>query len=183
MPVCRAAAGLERRPVSRRQSKSIESTLTKKILRRRTFCGHLAPRCRQDHLDREIADVWRDDPAGGRSGGAGERRRVRSDWTAVEREHGISVSSAVMSFGHEGLAFNLLDPPPPSGFQCVRRTQSAALIPVSYLMRAKLLARRQPKPADCIRPTLSFSATWRHLPPALLTLPSPGGSRSTMWLP
>jgi Elongation factor Tu GTP binding domain len=39
----------------------------------------------------------------------GKRRRVRSDWMAVERERGISVSSAVMSFEHEGLAFNLLD--------------------------------------------------------------------------
>jgi peptide chain release factor 3 len=28
---------------------------------------------------------------------------------AVERERGISVSSAVMSFEHERLAFNLLD--------------------------------------------------------------------------
>jgi peptide subunit release factor RF-3 len=52
----------------------------------------------------------------------GERRRVRSDWMAVERERGISVSSAVMSFEHEGLAFNLLDTPgqqdfSPRGFQ------------------------------------------------------------------
>ncbi len=41
---------------------------------------------------------------------------------AVERERGISVSSAVMSFEHEGLAFNLLDTPghqdfSPLGFQ------------------------------------------------------------------
>jgi len=43
-------------------------------------------------------------------------RRVRSDWMAVERERGISVSSAVMSFEHEGLAFNLLTHRPP-GFQ------------------------------------------------------------------
>src|SRR5438132_5840193 len=41
----------------------------------------------------------------------GERRRVRSDWMAVERERGISVFSAVMSFEHQGLAFNLLDTP------------------------------------------------------------------------
>jgi len=34
----------------------------------------------------------------------GERRR--SDWMAVERERGISVSTAVMRFEHEGLAFN-----------------------------------------------------------------------------
>jgi peptide chain release factor 3 len=37
-------------------------------------------------------------------GARGERRRVRSDWMAAERERGISVSSAVMSFEHEGLA-------------------------------------------------------------------------------
>jgi translation elongation factor EF-G len=36
----------------------------------------------------------------------GERRRVRPDWMAVERERGISVSSAVMSFEHGGLALN-----------------------------------------------------------------------------
>ena len=30
---------------------------------------------------------------------------------AIERERGISISSAVMSFEHEGLAFNLLDTP------------------------------------------------------------------------
>jgi len=30
---------------------------------------------------------------------------------AVQRERSISVSSAVMSFEHEGLAFNLLDTP------------------------------------------------------------------------
>ena len=41
----------------------------------------------------------------------GERRRVRSDWMAVKCRRGIAVSSAVMSFEHERLAFNLLDPP------------------------------------------------------------------------
>jgi peptide subunit release factor RF-3 len=38
-------------------------------------------------------------------------RRLRSDLKAVERERGISVSSAVMSFEHAGLALNLLDTP------------------------------------------------------------------------
>jgi peptide chain release factor 3 len=36
---------------------------------------------------------------------------LRSDGIAVERERGIPVFSAVMSFEHEGLAFNLLDTP------------------------------------------------------------------------
>ena len=41
----------------------------------------------------------------------GENRRVRSDWMAVERERGISVSSAVMTFEYDGKTFNLLDTP------------------------------------------------------------------------
>jgi peptide chain release factor 3 len=49
----------------------------------------------------------------------GERRRVRSDWMAVERERGISVSSAVMSFEHDGLAFNLLNTPSHQDFSPV----------------------------------------------------------------
>jgi hypothetical protein len=40
----------------------------------------------------------------------GERRRVRSDWKAVEREGGISVSSPVMSFEYQVRAF----PPAPT---------------------------------------------------------------------
>jgi peptide chain release factor 3 len=46
----------------------------------------------------------------------GERRRVRSDWMAVERERGISISSAVMSFEHQELTFNLLETPGHQGF-------------------------------------------------------------------
>src|SRR5437867_3865505 len=46
---------------------------------------------------------------------------------AVEREHGISVSSAVMSFEHEGLAFNLLDTPGHQDFsEDTYRTLTAA---------------------------------------------------------
>ena len=40
-----------------------------------------------------------------------KRRRVRSDWMAVESQRGISVSSAPVSFEHEGLTFNLLHIP------------------------------------------------------------------------
>ena len=57
----------------------------------------------------------------------GERRRVRSDWMAVERERGISVSLAVISFEHEGLAFNLLDTP---GHQDLSRLEFSAWAPI-----------------------------------------------------
>lgn len=46
----------------------------------------------------------------------GERRRARSDWMAIEQKRGISVTSSVMTFEHNGLTFNLLDTPGHSDF-------------------------------------------------------------------
>ena len=43
--------------------------------------------------------------------GRGERRRTRSDWMAIERQRGISISSSVMTFEHAEITFNLLDTP------------------------------------------------------------------------
>src|SRR6202011_6189947 len=68
----------------------------------------------------------------------GERRRARSDWMAVERERGISVSSAVMSFEHDGLAFNLLDTPGHQDFsEDTYRTLTAVDSAVMVLDAAK----------------------------------------------
>ena len=33
----------------------------------------------------------------------GDRRRARSDWMKIEQERGISVTSSVMTFEHDGL--------------------------------------------------------------------------------
>ena len=41
----------------------------------------------------------------------GEARRARSDWMKIEQERGISVTSSVMTFEHDGRLFNLLDTP------------------------------------------------------------------------
>lgn len=41
----------------------------------------------------------------------GDRRRAKSDWMAIEQQRGISVTSSVMTFEHEGIRFNLLDTP------------------------------------------------------------------------
>ncbi|HZJ28782.1 MAG TPA: peptide chain release factor 3, partial [Solirubrobacterales bacterium] len=40
-----------------------------------------------------------------------QRRTAASDWMEMERERGISISSAVLGFEYEGRAFNLLDTP------------------------------------------------------------------------
>jgi peptide chain release factor 3 len=46
----------------------------------------------------------------------GDRRRTRSDWMEIEQKRGISISSSVMTFEHQGLTLNLLDTPGHSDF-------------------------------------------------------------------
>src|SRR3546814_5808283 len=38
----------------------------------------------------------------------GNRRRARSDWMAIDQQRGISVTSSVITFEHEGIRSNLL---------------------------------------------------------------------------
>src|SRR5262245_2957181 len=87
------------------------SALTDEILRRRTFAIISHPDAGKTTLTEKLLLFGGAIQLTGEVKARGERRRVRSDWMAVERERGISVSSAVMSFEHEGLAFNLLDTP------------------------------------------------------------------------
>ncbi|MFP3944929.1 MAG: peptide chain release factor 3 [Alphaproteobacteria bacterium] len=57
----------------------------------------------------------------------GQNRRTRSDWMKIERERGISVTSAVMTFEHEGVTCNLLDTPGHEDFsEDTYRTLTAA---------------------------------------------------------
>jgi peptide chain release factor 3 len=68
----------------------------------------------------------------------GEQRRTRSDWMAIEKERGISVSASVMSFEHEGLNFNLLDTPGHEDFsEDTYRTLTAVDSAVMVLDAAK----------------------------------------------
>jgi small GTP-binding protein len=87
------------------------STLSDEILRRRTFAIISHPDAGKTTLTEKLLLFGGAIQLAGEVKARGERRRVRSDWMAVERERGISVSSAVMSFEQEGLAFNLLDTP------------------------------------------------------------------------
>src|SRR6266704_1628512 len=98
------------------------SNLSDEILRPRTFAIISHPDAGKTTLTEKLLLFGGAIQLAGEVKARGERRRVRSDWMAVERERGISVSSAVMSFEHEGLAFNLLDTPghqdfSPLGFQ------------------------------------------------------------------
>src|ERR1700747_1743602 len=87
------------------------STLIDEILRRRTFAIISHPDAGKTTLTEKLLLFGGAIQLAGEVKARGDRRRVRSDWMAIERERGISVSSAVMSFEHDGLAFNLLDTP------------------------------------------------------------------------
>jgi hypothetical protein len=102
--------------------KANQCTLTDEILRRRTFAIISHPDAGKTTLTEKLLLFGGAIQLAGEVKARGARRRVRSDWIAVERERGISVSSAVMIFEHRGLAFNLLDTPShqdfsPMGFQ------------------------------------------------------------------
>jgi len=87
------------------------ATLPDEIARRRTFAIISHPDAGKTTLTEKLLLFGGAIQMAGEVKARGERRRARSDWMAIERERGISVSSAVMTFEHDGLVFNLLDTP------------------------------------------------------------------------
>src|SRR5271165_6961042 len=87
------------------------SNLSDEIARRRTFAIISHPDAGKTTLTEKLLLFGGAIQQAGMVKARGENRRVRSDWMAVERERGISVSSAVMTFEYDGLTFNLLDTP------------------------------------------------------------------------
>jgi peptide subunit release factor RF-3 len=71
------------------------SNLSDEILRRRTFAIISHPDAGKTTLTEKLLLFGGAIQLAGEVKARGERRRVRSDWMAVERERGISVSSAV----------------------------------------------------------------------------------------
>src|ERR1700730_12389911 len=114
------------------------STLTDEILRRRTFAIISHPDAGKTTLTEKLLLFGGAIQLAGEVQARGDRRRGRSDWMAIERERGISVSSVVMSFEHQGLAFNLLDTPGHQDFsEDTYRTLTAVDSAVMVLDAAK----------------------------------------------
>jgi peptide chain release factor 3 len=86
-------------------------SLPDQIARRRTFAIISHPDAGKTTLTEKLLLFGGAIQLAGEVRARGERRRTRSDWMAIERERGISVSSAVMTFEYQGLTFNLLDTP------------------------------------------------------------------------
>src|SRR6201981_3686698 len=122
------------------------STLTDEILRRRTFAIISHPDTGKTTLTEKLLLFGGAIQLAGEVKARGDRRRVRSDWMAIERERGISVSSAVMSFEHDGLAFNLLDTPGHEDFsEDTYRTLTAVDSAVMVIDAAKGIEARTRK--------------------------------------
>jgi peptide chain release factor 3 len=87
------------------------ASLSDEIMRRRTFAIISHPDAGKTTLTEKLLLFGGAIQLAGEVKARGERRRARSDWMAIERERGISVSSAVMTFEHDGRVYNLLDTP------------------------------------------------------------------------
>jgi len=87
------------------------SSLTDHIALRRTFAIISHPDAGKTTLTEKLLLFGGAIQLAGAVRARGEQRRTRSDWMAIEKERGISVSASVMTFEHEGLTFNLLDTP------------------------------------------------------------------------
>ncbi len=87
------------------------STIENHVKRRRTFAIISHPDAGKTTLTEKLLLFGGAINAAGAVKARGEQRRARSDWMKVERERGISVSSAVMTFDYKDCTFNLLDTP------------------------------------------------------------------------
>src|SRR5437660_3952156 len=119
------------------------SPLAREVERRRTFAIISHPDAGKTTLTEKLLLFGGAIQLAGEVKARGERRRVRSDWMAVKCRRGISVSSAVMSFEHQGLAFNLLDTPGHQDFsEDTYRTLTAVDSAVMVLDAAPMAPRR-----------------------------------------
>ena len=91
----------------------------------------------------------------------GERRRARSDWMAIEQQRGISVTTSVMTFEHDGVTCNLLDTPGQEDFsEDTYRTLTAVDSAIMVIDAAKGIEARTRKLFEVCRlrdiPILTF---------------------------
>jgi len=85
--------------------------LEQEVARRRTFAIISHPDAGKTTLTEKLLLFGGAIQLAGAVKAKGERRRARSDWMKVEKERGISVTTAVMTYEYGGCAFNLLDTP------------------------------------------------------------------------
>jgi len=89
----------------------LESAVAQEAARRRTFAIISHPDAGKTTLTEKLLLYAGAIELAGAVRNKAQQRHVRSDWMEVERARGISVTSTVLQFDHDGLRFNLLDTP------------------------------------------------------------------------
>jgi peptide chain release factor 3 len=106
--------------------KAEHDTLRAQVARRRTFAIIAHPDAGKTTLTEKLLLYGGAIHLAGAVKQKGARRQTTSDWMALERERGISVSTSVMHFEHRGCQVNLLDTPGHNDFsEDTYRTLSA----------------------------------------------------------
>jgi peptide chain release factor 3 len=120
------------------ESLALKPDATAMSLPRRTFAIISHPDAGKTTLTEKLLYVGGAIQMAGQVKARGDRRRTRSDWLEIERARGISVTSSVMTFEHDGIVFNLLDTPGHADFsEDTYRTLSAVDAAVMVIDAAK----------------------------------------------
>src|SRR5690606_30240654 len=99
------------RPPQRLPATSPMSDVPTEAARRRTFAITSHPDARKTPLTERLLLFGGAIQMAGSVKGRKAARHATSDWMALEKERGISVTSSVMQFPYEGRIVNLLDTP------------------------------------------------------------------------
>jgi peptide chain release factor 3 len=87
------------------------SSLPSAITRRRTFAIIAHPDAGKTTLTEKLLLFGGAIQLAGAVKAKGDARRAKSDWMAIEKQRGISVTASVMTFEYQDTTFNLLDTP------------------------------------------------------------------------
>jgi len=106
---------------------AVDRALQQEVQRRRTFAIISHPDAGKTTLTEKLLLYSGSISEAGAVRGRKTQRAVTSDWMALERERGISITSTVLSFEYHGLQLNLLDTPGHDDFsEDTYRTLTAA---------------------------------------------------------
>src|SRR2546421_11205510 len=115
-----------------------EQKLRTETLRRRTFAIISHPDAGKTTLSEKLLLHGGAIHLAGAVKARGAQRHVTSDWMELERQRGISVTSSVLQFEHDGHRINLLDTPGHQDFsEDTYRTLAAADAAVMLIDSAK----------------------------------------------
>jgi len=160
-----SVADVEKPPTGNSAENKADKAIVGEAARRRTFAVISHPDAGKSTLTEALAlHAAAINTAGAVHGKAG-RRGVTSDWMAMEKDRGISITSAVLKFDYDGYVLNLLDTPGHADFsEDTYRVLEAVDCAIMLLDSAKGLEPQTLKLFDVCRsrhlPVVTFVNKW-----------------------